>query len=117
MNKIALLTDSSSNISKITAVKYNIHILDMPININDVEYLSNKISLDEVTTMMRTGAVCKTSQPITGYVYKMYHDLLNEYDEIIHLPMSSKLSVTYNSSYSIAKEFDGKITVLQSIHF
>ena len=116
MNKIALLTDSSANLDKDILKERSIYVLRMPVNIDGKEYIEEEdISYDEFIKDMRNKAICKTSQPPIGLMTETFKKLLETYDEIIYLPISSKLSGTYQTALNIAKDFDGKITVIDSL--
>ena len=117
MKKIAILTDSSADISENDAKINDIHIVRMPIIIDNVEYIEHDtITYEEFVIKMRNKAICKTSQPSVGATLEIYKKLLKEYDHIIHVPISSGLSGTYETAISLAREFDNKITVLDCKH-
>ena len=117
MTKIAILTDSSADINDIEAKSNDIHVVRMPISINDVEYIEHDtISYNEFVEKMRQDSVCKTSQPSIGATINMYKKLLKDYDHIIHVPLSSALSGTYETALTLIEDFNNKITVLDAKH-
>ncbi len=57
-----------------------------------------------------------TSQPSAGDFYEVFKEVIIEYDEVIAILLSSKLSGTYNSAV-LAKEMlggDERITIIDS---
>ncbi|MFI3283681.1 MAG: DegV family protein [Erysipelotrichaceae bacterium] len=117
MSKIALMVDSASGISKEESESLKIHVVRMPVMVDNQEYIDEEtITLEAFTQHMRSGAICKTSQPPLGKIIEMYEQLLKEYDEIIYLPMSSKLSGTYQTALQASKAYDGRVTVIDSLH-
>ena len=65
---------------------------------------------------MKQGCIAKTSQPSLGKLTAFWDKLLETYDELIYVPISSKLSGSYNSAVLAAQDYDGKVTVLDA-HF
>ena len=43
---------------------------------------------------------------------ELWEELLEEYDEVIHIPMSSGLSSSCETAIMLAKEFDGRVHVV-----
>lgn len=58
---------------------------------------------------MEQGAVVKTSQAHLGKLIQQWKDLLEEYDEILYIPLSSGLSGSYQSALTASAAFDGRI--------
>ena len=60
------------------------------------------------------GADISTSQPSVGVVTELWNDLLKKYDQIVHIPMSSALSESCNSAKNYAKDYHGKVVVVDN---
>lgn len=117
MRKIAVVTDSSADISDQQALDLNVHVVRLPILVDNDEYIENEtITLSEFTEKMKQGSSVKTSQPSIGAVCGLWDKLLENHDEIIYIPISSKLSGSYNSAILAAKNYDQKVTVIDA-HF
>ena len=115
MKKYAILTDSSCDIDDKTAQELGIFVLRMPITIDEKEYTEGvDIDLNGIKKAMSDGKVVKTSQARLGALIKMYDSLLEEYDEIIHIPLSSGLSGMYETSLIQSKTYEGRITVIDA---
>lgn len=113
--KIAVITDSSAGISKAQAEEYGIYVARMPITIDGKEYMEEEgISREDLIAAMRRGSVVGTSQPPLGAMMEQFETLLKTYDHIIFLPISSKLSGTFQTVSSIVDDFDQRITVIDS---
>ena len=56
----------------------------------------------------------KTAQPIVGDMIRMWDDLLKTHDEVFYLPLSNALSGTNKTAITLAKNYEGKVTVVQS---
>ena len=103
--KIALVTDSTSAITKQEAEENNIIVVSIPIIIGKKEYLENvDITSDQLFKMQREGAdFPKTSQPSTGSLIRLFDHLLNQgYEAIIAITLSSGISGFYQTLCNIA---------------
>ena len=117
MKKIAIVTDSSADISIKKALEENIYVVRLPINIDGVEYEEEvDIELAEVLEKMKSGKVCKTSQASAGYICALWDEILKTHDEIIYLPISSGLSGAYQTGLMCAKDYNGKVIVIDGKH-
>ena len=115
MKKIALMCDSSADITEEQAKALDIHVLRMPIVIKDKEYLEGiNVDDDMILEALDQNEIVKTSQPLLGDLIKMWKDLLTNYDEVFYLPLSHALSGTCNIAMQASKDFDGRVTVVDS---
>lgn len=116
MNKIALMVDSSADITKEEAQELGIFVLRMPVIIDGKEYIeSETITDEEVVDALQQHKSVKTAQPIIGDMIQMWDRLLEEYNEVFYLPLTSALSGTNKTALNLAKEeYAGKVTVVQS---
>ena len=115
MRKTAIVTDSNSGITQSRGKELGIYVLPMPFFI-DGELFLEDISLTQEQFYERLGADSEisTSQPSPGDVMELWEKLLREYDEIVHIPMSSGLSNSCETAMSIAAEYDGKVQVVNN---
>ena len=113
--RIAILTDTNSGINPGQAAQYGIHLVSMPVIIDDETYFENEsISQDEFFQRLREGACVSTSQPAPGTLMDCWEGLLERYDEIIYLPMSSGLSGSCQTAAMLAEEYDGSVHVVDN---
>lgn len=98
MNKIALVTDSTSDLNHEEIEKYNIHVLPLKIVYKDREYTDRvDITPDEVYNNM-TIEVPKTSLPSMEEIDRLFVKLKEEgYTHVIAVTISTGLSGTFNS--------------------
>lgn len=105
MAGIAIMTDSNSGIMPAEGADYGIHVLPMPVIIDGETYFEGvNISPDEFYAKQVSGASITTSQPSPGDVTDMWDKLLNHYDQIIFIPMSSALSNTCQTAMLLAED-------------
>lgn len=115
MSKIAIVTDSNSGITQAMAKELGVYVLPMPFMINETTYFEDiTLTQAQFYEMLNEGANISTSQPSPGEVMKLWDELLKEYDEIVHIPMSSGLSSAYQSAMMLAEEYDGKVQVVNN---
>ena len=115
MSKVAIVTDSNSGIPQADGKEMGVFVLPMPFYIDD-ELFFEEITLtqEEFYQKMESDADIKTSQPAPGDVMKLWDDILKEYDEIVHIPMSSGLSGSCETAMMLAEEYDGKVKVVNN---
>ena len=113
--KIAVLTDTNSGITPEQAARYGIYLVAMPVIIDDETYFENEsIFQEEFFQRLREGARVSTSQPAPGILIDCWDSLLDHYDHIIYLPMSSGLSGSCHTAAMLAEEYDGRIHVVDN---
>ena len=113
--KIAILTDTNSGINPDQAARYGIHLVSMPVIIDDETYFENEsIFQDEFFQRLREGACVSTSQPAPGALMDCWEGLLERYEEIVYLPMSSGLSGGCQTAAMLAAEYGGSVHVVDN---
>ncbi len=115
MSKVAIVSDSNSGITQAQAKELGITILPMPFFIND-QTLYEDIDLDQegFYKLLSEDADISTSMPLVGNVVDTWDELLKEYDEIVHIPMSSGLSGSCETAIMLAQDYDGKVQVVNN---
>lgn len=115
MKKIALLCDSSADITKEEATQLDIHVVRMPLSIDNTSYIeAETIRDDEIIAALKQKKVVKTSQPVIGDIIAMWELLLETYDEVFYFPISRELSGTCQTAISMATSYQGRVTVVDS---
>lgn len=113
--KIAVVTDSSSAMKKEDYNFPNLFVLPMPITLNGEGHFED-ISITQqefYKELEKNDTVVSTSQPSTFVVGELWDKILKEYDEIIHIPLSSGLSKTLEAAQilSHSDKYEGKVFV------
>lgn len=115
MGKIAIVTDSNSGITQDEGRELGVSVLPMPFYINDVMYLEGiTLSQEEFYERLKNDETISTSQPIPAEVCGLWDNLLKEYDEVVHIPMSSGLSASCDTATMLARDYDGKVEVVNN---
>lgn len=115
MRKIDIVTDSNSGITQDEGRKLGISVLPMPFYINEVMYLEGvTLSQEEFYERLKKDEPISTSQPNPGEVCGLWDTLLKEYNEIVHIPMSSGLSASCETAMGLARDYNGKVQVVDN---
>ena len=115
MSKIAIVTDSNSGITQAEGARREIHVLPMPFMIDEVTYYEDiDLTQEQFYEKLKSGANIATSQPSPDSVTSLWDKLLQEYDEIVHIPMSSGLSGSCQSAMAFAADYDGRVQVVNN---
>ena len=113
--KTAIMTDTNSGINKKEADELGIFLLPMPVIVKDKTYLEGiDIYLGEMYEMMEDGIETSTSQPSPGSLMEMWDDILEEYDEVVHIPMTSGLSGSCENARGLARGYKGRVIVVDN---
>lgn len=115
MSRVAIVTDSNSGITQSQGKELGISVIPMPFYINGKSYLEDiNLTQEQFYEKLTEGAEISTSMPSAGDVLELWSSLLKEYDEIVHIPMSSGLSGSCQTAMMLAEDFDGKVQVVDN---
>ena len=113
--KVAIVTDSNSGITINEAKEMGVVVIPMPFLIDGEEYFEGiNLTQEGFYKKLLNGSEVSTSQPSIYNVVEKWRELLKEYDEIVHIPMSSGLSASCATATSAASEYDGKVQVVDN---
>lgn len=115
MSKVAVVSDSNSGITQAQAKELGVTILPMPFFAGDKTlYEDIDLTQDEFYQMLSDNTDISTSMPLVGNVTDTWDDLLKEYDEIVHIPMSSGLSGSCETAIMLSQDYDGRVQVVNN---
>lgn len=117
MPGIGIMTDSNCGIMPSDQTAYGIHVLPMPIIIDDETFYEGiNITPEDFYKKQADGSTITTSQPSPGDVTAMWNELLKSYDEVVFIPMSSGLSNTCQTALILADDepYRGKVFVVDN---
>ena len=109
MSKIAILTDSSSDIPQALEQKYGIDILCFPMTLDGVSYTEREdFTYDEFYNMMRTAQGVPTTAAITTlrFLEKFCEYVDAGYTEVLAVLINSTGSATYNNAVMAYRQLD-----------
>lgn len=115
MSKVAVLTDSNSGITQVDAKELGVYVIPMPFFINNETYYEDiDLMQEQFYEKLVDGVDISTSMPMVGSVTDTWDKLLQEYDEIVYVPMSSGLSSSCETAYMLSQDYDGKVQVVNN---
>jgi len=115
VSKVAIVIDSNSGVTSKEANALGMHVLLMPFMINEkVFYEEKDLSRESFYEKLVAGDMITTSQPTPEDVMNLWDDLLTRYEEIVHIPMSSGLSGSYQTACVLAQSYDDKVFVVNN---
>ena len=109
--KIAVVTDSNSGITQAQAKEMGITVLPMPFMIDGETYYEDiTLTQEQFYQRLKDNSDISTSQPTPDSIMKLWDELLKEYDQIVHIPMSAGLSGSCATAMMLAgeDEYEGK---------
>lgn len=114
--KVAVLTDTNSGILQEEAESLGIHVLPMPVMVDGKMYLEGiDICHSRLYEAMREHKDISSSQPSPGQLMDSWDGLLEDgYEEIVYIPMSSGLSGSCQNAVLFAREYEGKVQVVDN---
>ena len=115
MKRIAIVTDSNSGITQTEAKQLGISVLPMPFFIDDTLYFEDiTLTQEAFYEKLLQDADISTSQPSLGDVTQLWDQLLQEYESVLHIPMSSGLSSSCQSARMLADDYNGRVVVVDN---
>ena len=115
MSKVAILTDSNSGITQAQSKELGIFVVPMPFYIDEQLYYEDiDLTQEQFYEKLTQGGEITTSMPITGNLMDTWDKLLEDYDQIVYIPMSSGLSSSCATAKMLAEDYDGRVIVVDN---
>jgi len=109
MNRIKVISDSSSDLPKSLAEELSISMIPLIISCDGVEYRDGiNITVQEVYDRMLKGDRFTTSQCTPGDLYERFDEYAEKGYDIIYISVSSNLSGTYSSALVAKSQVEEK---------
>ena len=115
MAKTAIVTDSNSGITQSEAKELGITVIPMPFTINGKTFLEDiTLTQEQFYKHLGEDSDISTSQPSITDITDCWDSLFKEYDEIVHIPMSSGLSGSCQTALMLSDDYNGKVYVVNN---
>ncbi len=116
MKPIAIVTDSSSGITQTEAKATGVVVIPIPFTIDGNEYLEDvTIKAPKFFEMITKANSIGTSQPARQILEDTWNQLLQEYESVIYLPITSGLSGSCQNAIEYARQFHGRVRVVNNL--
>lgn len=111
--KTAVSTDSNSGLAEGAD---GVFVLPMPVIVGGAPLLEGvDVTHEQLYEAMGDNVEVSSSQPSPGRLKEFWDRILSlGYDEVVHIPMSSGLSNSYESAASLSREYGGKVLVVDN---
>jgi len=114
--QIGIVLDSTSDFPIMLKERYNVHIVPQQIILDGQVYRDGiDIQLNEVLDALIKGRNVTTSQATPEDMTVTLKDALKEFEHVLFLTLSSKLSGTYLNAQQVALKFREKVTVFDTL--
>lgn len=114
MTKIALITDSSNDLSPDIIAQHNVSVVPLMIHFGDDELPDLWENREQFWQRLAAGEIPRSAAPSAGAFYDAFKAALEDADEAIVITITGKHSSTYNSAVLAAAEFEGRVHVFDS---
>lgn len=113
--KVAIVTDSNSGITQNQGAEAGVYVVPMPFMMGGETYYEDiSLSQESFYRKLEEGVDISTSQPSPADIMDLWNRLLKDYNEVVHIPMSSGLSSSCQTALILAEEFNGKVFVVNN---
>lgn len=117
MSKIALVTDSTCDLSEAQSAQCRPVVVPLHFDMGGTEYVDG-VDMDHETFYRRfreSGQVARSSQPSVGEFVDVYKELLADHDSVVSVHIAHKLSGTVESARQAAEAVDAdRVRVVDS---
>ena len=110
--KVAVVTDTHSGINNEEAKELGIYLINAPFMVNGKQHYEGiDLDHDSFYRMLDEGADVSTSQSSPADILKLWDELLEKYDEIVIIPLSSGLSGGYQTMVALSMDdkYEGRV--------
>lgn len=117
MLKVAVMCDSSSDLTNEEAKRLGLHVFNMPVIVDGVDYIDGvNYDVEQLAEALDRQQKVGTSQPSPLEIERQWDEVLKNHDQIIFLPISSQLSGFYSTAKMISQteKYAGKVEVIHS---
>lgn len=119
LNNISIVVDSGTDMVPEDAQKLGVILIPLTVRFNDDEYFDGlNLSRDEFYNKMTQEKLLPKTSQITPYRYtEVFQEEIDKGNDVLCLTLSSHISGCYQSAITAAKEFNGKVIVIDTLQF
>lgn len=115
MSTVAIMTDSNSGITQEEASKLGVYVIPMPFIIKGTSYFEGiNLTQEQFYGLLAEDEEISTSMPAMGNTMDMFDEILEEYDELVYIPMSSGLSGSTAAAALLAEDYGNRVHVVDN---
>lgn len=115
MKKIALVTDSTADLTTELQKELNVHVIPLKVRFGEEEFYDTELTAEEFYRRLATAAhLPQTSQPSPEDFLRLYRSLLVDHDAVLSIHLSANLSGTLNAAAMAAADLNGRVKLIDS---
>lgn len=112
MANVAIVTDSNSGISVAEGKTLGVFVVPMPVHIDGKIYHEGRdLTQEDFYRKMLDGADIMTSQPAPGEITGLWERVLEDYEQLIYIPMTAGLSASFATAKILSEDYGGRVEV------
>lgn len=115
MGQVKIVTDSAADLPADLAEEMDISIVPLTVTVGDRAYLDGELSQEAFWDFVHRGLRPQTSQASVGLYQRVFQRLVGAGHEVICTTITSRHSGTYNSAWSAAQGFEGRVRIFDSL--
>ncbi|GIW26757.1 MAG: hypothetical protein KatS3mg070_0120 [Meiothermus sp.] len=116
MERTAFVADSTLGLSPQEALERGIYLIPQQVILEGQSYRDYlEMTPDQVIQAQLAGKKVSTSQVSAADLEALYKDLLEKFDRIVSVHVSSKLSGTYSTARKVAEQFGNRVKVIDGL--
>lgn len=116
-NKLGVTTDCVCDLPQEILDEYSIELIPFNIVTERGRFCDfSEITSDNVLEYIADGHKAVSMPMDVGEYKHFFEKCLKKYDKILHISITSGMSLGYKNACEAAKEFDGRVTVFDSLH-
>lgn len=103
--KTVISVETAADLSKELLAEYNLKVVPFNVLLGDNSYLDGEINADDIIAFVDQNKILPKTSAINEFTFtEHFEGLLKEYDAIIHISLSSKLSCAYENAVRAAEK-------------
>ena len=115
MKKIALVTDSTADLTDELQKELNVHVIPLKVRFGTAEFHDHELTAEDFYRRLAAdGPFPQTSQPSPEDFLHLYRKLLVDHDAVLSVHLSANLSGTLNAAALAKAELEGKVELIDS---
>ena len=113
--RIAISAESTVDLTKELLIQFDIHTVPFSVILGEEVKLDGEIPNQELFDYVKkTNQLPKTSAVNQFQYEEHFKSLLNNYDVVIHITLSSEISSAYRNAVTVAEQFKDRVYVIDS---
>ena len=112
--RIAISTETTVDLTKQLLAEFDIHCVPFTIIMGDKEVADGEITPEEIFSFVTREKILPRTSAVNEFQFETHFKaLLEKYDQVIHISLSSALSAAYSNATNVANKL-GNVTVIDS---